>query len=113
MQKFNIYDNLEYSQEKVLISVMFDDEIRKEIRIVFSKNQIMKDHKTKFPIIVELVEGSIDFGIEEQVYTLKKGDIIALEGDIMHNLKANENSIVRLSLSKNDNTNRVKGVLKL
>lgn len=31
----------------------------------------------------------------------------------MHNLKANENSIVRLSLSKNDNTNRVKGVLKL
>ncbi|RXK04460.1 cupin domain-containing protein [Halarcobacter bivalviorum] len=113
MQKFNIYDNLEYSQEKVLISVMFDDEIRKEIRIVFSKNQIMKDHKTKFPIIVELVEGSIDFGVEEQVYTLKKGDIIALEGDIMHNLKANENSIVRLSLSKNDNTNRVKGVLKL
>lgn len=113
MKKFNIYDNLEYSQEKVLISVMFDDEIRKEIRIVFSKNQIMKDHKTKFPIIVELVEGSIDFGIEEQVYTLKKGDIIALEGNIMHNLKANENSIVRLSLSKNDNTNRVKGVLKL
>jgi len=113
MQKFNIYDNLEYSQEKVSITPMFDDENRKEIRIVFSKNQIMKDHKTKFPIAVEIVEGSIDFGVNEEIFSLVKGDIVSLDGDIMHNLKANENSIVRLSLSKNDTTNRVKGVLKL
>ena len=113
MQKFNIYDNIEYSEEKVLITPMFDDENRKEIRIVFSKNQIMKDHKTKFPITVEIVEGSIDFGVKEEIFSLVKGDIVALDGDIMHNLKANENSVVRLSLSKNDTTNRVQGVLKL
>jgi len=113
MQKFNIYDKIEYSDDKVLITPMFDDENRKEIRIVFSKNQIMKDHKTKFPITVEIVEGSIDFGVLNEVYTLIKGDIVALDGNIMHNLKANENSIVRLSLSKNDTTNRVQGVLKL
>ncbi|NVJ53285.1 MAG: cupin [Campylobacteraceae bacterium] len=113
MQKFNIYDKIEYSEEKVLITPMFDDENRKEIRIVFSKNQIMKDHKTKFPITVEIVEGSIDFGVKEEVFSLVKGDIVALDGDIMHNLKANENSVVRLSLSKSDTTNRVQGVLKL
>ena len=113
MQKFNIYDNLKYSEEKVQINPMFDDENRKEIRIVFSENQIMKDHKTKFPITVEIVEGSIDFGVLNEVYTLIKGDIVALDGNIMHNLKANEKSIVRLSLSKNDTTNRVQGVLKL
>jgi len=113
MQKFNIYDNIEYSEEKVLITPMFDDENRKEIRIVFSKNQIMKDHKTKFPITVEIVEGAIDFGVNDEVFSLVKGDIVALDGDVMHNLKANENSVVRLSLSKNDTTNRVQGVLKL
>ena len=113
MQKFNIYDKIEYSEEKVLITPMFDDENRKEIRIVFTKNQIMKDHKTKFPITVEIVEGSIDFGVKEEVFSLVKGDIVALDGDVMHNLKANENSVVRLSLSKNDTTNRVEGVLKL
>lgn len=113
MQKFNIYDKIEYSEEKVLITPMFDDENRKEIRIVFTKNQIMKDHKTKFPITVEIVEGSIDFGVKEEVFSLVKGDIVALDGDVMHNLKANENSVVRLSLSKNDTTNRVQGVLKL
>jgi len=113
MQKFNIYDKIEYSEERVQITPMFDDENRKEIRIVFTKNQIMKDHKTKFPISVEIVEGSIDFGVEEKTFTLVKGDIVALDGDIMHNLKANENSVVRLSLSKNDSTNRVQGVLKL
>lgn len=113
MQKFNIYDKIEYSEEKVLITPMFDDENRKEIRIVFTKNQIMKDHKTKFPITVEIVEGSIDFGLKEEIFSLVKGDIVALDGDVMHNLKANENSVVRLSLSKNDTTNRVQGVLKL
>lgn len=113
MQKFNIFDNLEYSEEKVLITPMFDDENRKEIRIVFSKGQIMKDHKTRFPITVEIVEGSIDFGVKEEVFSLVKGDIVALDGDVMHNLKANKNSVVRLSLSKNDTTNRVQGVLKL
>ncbi|RXJ75498.1 cupin [Arcobacter sp. F155] len=113
MQKFNIYDNIEYSEEKVLITPMFDDENRKEIRIVFTKNQIMKDHKTKFPITVEIVEGSIAFGVKEEIFSLVKGDIVALDGDVMHNLKANENSVVRLSLSKNDTTNRVQGVLKL
>ncbi|RXK00005.1 cupin [Arcobacter sp. CECT 8989] len=113
MQKFNIYDKIEYSEEKVLITPMFDDENRKEIRIVFTKNQIMKDHKTKFPITVEIVEGSIDFGVKEEIFSLVKGDIVALDGDVMHNLKANENSVVRLSLSKNDTTNRVQGVLKL
>lgn len=113
MQKFNIYENIKYSQEKVQITSMFESDFTKEIRIVFTKNQIMKDHKTNFPITVEVFEGQIDFGIDEKIYKLVKGAIISLEAGIVHNLKANEDSIVRLSLSKNDSFARVKGVLKL
>lgn len=113
MQKFNIYENIKYSQEKVQITPMFESDFTKEIRIVFTKDQIMKDHKTNFPITVEVFQGEIDFGVGEKIYKLLKGDIISLEAGIMHNLKANEDSIVRLSLSKNDSFARVKGVLKL
>lgn len=113
MKKFNIYDNLVYSDEKVQITPMFDSDASKEIRIVFKKGQFMKDHKTNFPITVEIVDGAIDFGVGEAVYTLERGDIVALEASIMHNLKAFENSIVRLSLSKKDSVARVNGVLKL
>ncbi len=113
MQKVNIYENLVYSDEKVQITPMIDNEASKEIRIVFKENQFMKDHKTSFPIAVEIVEGEIDFGIGEKIYKLIKGDIVSLEASVMHNLLAKKDSIVRLTLSKKDSVARVKGVLKL
>ena len=113
MEKVNIYDDIVYDEEKVKVSPILETEFSKEIRIVFKKNQIMKDHKTAYPITVEVFEGSIDFGVGEKVYSLVKGDIVSLEASIVHNLKANEDSIVRLTLSKSDSINRVKGVLKL
>lgn len=113
MKKFNIYDEIVFSKEKVQITPMFESETSKEIRIVFTKDQFMKDHKTNFPITVEIFEGEIDFGIGEDIYTLKKGDIVALEASIVHNLKALDDSIVRLTLAKKDSVNRVNTVLKL
>lgn len=113
MEKVNIYDDIVYGEEKVKVSLILETEFSKEIRIVFKKDQIMKDHKTAYPITVEIFEGSIDFGVGEKVYNLVKGDIVSLEASIVHNLKANEDSIIRLTLSKSDSINRVKGVLKL
>jgi len=113
MNKINIYDNIEYSDKKVQITPLFESNSSKEIRIVFKKDQIMKEHQTKFPITVEIFEGSIDFGVSGEVHTLVKGDIVALEGSVKHDLKATQDSIVRLSLSKGDSVARVNGVLKL
>jgi len=113
MKKINIYENLVYSEEKVQVTPLLDTSSSKEIRIVFKEGQIMVDHKTGFPITVEIFEGEIDFAVEGEVVSLKKGDIVFLEPNIMHNLKAMADSIVRLTLSKNDNLSRVKGVLKL
>jgi len=113
MKKVNIYENLVYSDVKVQITPLMNTDSSKEIRIVFKKDQIMKDHHTPHPIAVEIVEGEIDFGVKDEVFTLIKGDIVSLEASIMHNLKATQDSIVRLTLSKNDTIARVSGVLKL
>jgi quercetin dioxygenase-like cupin family protein len=112
MQKVNIYENLVYSDEKVQITPMLESDSSKEIRIVFKKEQFMKDHKTVYPITVEIVDGAIDFGVGEKAYNLIKGDIVSLEASVVHNLLAMEDSIVRLSLSKSDSVDRVKGVLR-
>lgn len=110
MESANIYEGVEYSESKPKVTVLFETNFTKEIRIVMQQGTIMKEHKTAHPIVVEILEGNIDFGIEQQIRTLIKGDIIALEGNIPHDLKANNNSIVRLTLTKYDNANRVKGV---
>jgi quercetin dioxygenase-like cupin family protein len=60
-----------------------------------------------------VVAGSIDFGVGEERLALKAGDVIALEGNVMHDLNALEDSVVRLSLHKGDSVARVSGVLRL
>ena len=72
----------------------------------------MKEHKTSFPIVVEIFEGAIDFGVNGTICHLKKGDLVALDGGVPHDLKALETSTVRLSLNKADSTKRVEDVAR-
>jgi len=109
----SFYKDLEFSDESVVITPMLSSDFGKEIRIAFKEGQVMKEHKTKFPITVMTMRGSIEFGVGSEMVVLNEGDVIALEGNVMHQLKATEESVVRLSLHKGDTVDRVKGVLKL
>lgn len=109
----NILNDITFNDEKPNIKVLFESSFSKEIRILLKQNQIMREHKTPYPIVVEVFDGSVDFGVEGEIYNLVKGDILTLEGNIPHDLKATSDCIIRLSLSKLDSVNRVKGVLKL
>lgn len=112
MDYTNILKDKNYNDEKVAISVLFETETTKEIRILFKKGQFMKKHQTKFPITVAIVKGAIDFGVEDKTLNLVKGDLISLKGGVPHDLFAIKKSIVRLTLSKLDSVERVKNVVK-
>ena len=73
-------------------------------------NQEMKEHKTRFPIVVQIAQGEIDFGVNGEKHRLVAGDLVALEGNVPHDLLALEPSVVRLSLSKMDSVERVRNV---
>ncbi len=109
----SFYKDLEFSDKSVVITPMLDSSFGKEIRIAFKDGQVMKEHKTKFPITVMTLRGSIEFGVGGEMFILNEGDVIALEGNVMHELKATAESVVRLSLHKGDTVDRVMGVLKL
>ncbi|CDF80874.1 RmlC_like_cupin domain protein [Formosa agariphila KMM 3901] len=108
----NLYDNLEYNADKPAISVLLQTAFSKEIRILLKKGQLMKEHKAPKPIVVEVFEGEIDFGVDGQTHALKKGDLLTLDSNVPHDLFAKENSIVRLTLSIQDTVERVEKVVE-
>jgi len=112
MKTAQLNQNNIFNDNKPAISVLIDSESTKEIKILMKKGQIMKKHQTKFPIVVEIFDGEIDFGVNNEVLKLKKGDLISLEGDVPHDLVAKLDSIIRLSLSKNDTAERVKAIIE-
>lgn len=110
MKIASITDNLNYNEKKPAIDILMETENSKEIRIAFRKGQVMKEHKTPFPIVVQVFKGEIDFGVNGEVKHLEEGTMISLDGGVPHNLIAIEDSIVRLSLSKNDSVSRVENI---
>src|SRR5690606_36977769 len=107
----SLYDKLIFHDDKPTIAVMIDHDHTKQIRIAFKSGHEMKEHKTMFPIVIQIGEGQIDFGVEGRRVQLPKGSLIAFEGNVPHDLKAMEDSVVRLSLSKHDAVSRVAQVV--
>ncbi len=112
MKASSLLKNLEYKEDKPAISVLIETDSTKEIRIVMRKGQLMKKHQTPFPIVVEMFEGDLDFGVEGEIHHLKRGDILALEAAVPHDLIAKSDCIVRLTLSKADTVKRVEKVVE-
>jgi len=110
MKTASIYQDLEFNENKPAIKAILETDFTKEIRILMRENQEMKEHQTPFPIVVELLEGEIIFGVEGLNYEVKKGDLLTLSGGVPHNLIAKKESVIRLTLSKLDSSKRVEGV---
>jgi len=105
-------NEVEFDATRVKTKVLIETSFSKEIQILMSVGQVMKEHQTPFPILIHLLDGNIDLGVQGKIISMKVGDIIALEGDIKHDLTAKENAIIRLTLSKHDKVERLKEVLE-
>jgi len=110
IESFN--ENVVFNNERVETKVMLESSFSKEIRILLKEGQAMREHKTAYPIVVHLLEGELDFGVNGVINSLTKGAAISLEGNIPHNLIAKTDCIVRLTLSKHDKVERVEEVVR-
>lgn len=110
MLQNSILDNCVFNELKPAVSLLMETPFSKEIRIAFLPDQQLKEHQTPYPIVIEVVEGRIYFGVNGEVHELKQGNIISLDGGVPHDVKAISKSILRLTLSKMDSVKRVQAI---
>ncbi|HRI01967.1 MAG TPA: cupin domain-containing protein [Saprospiraceae bacterium] len=102
---------IEFNPSKPSVQLILETAFTKEIRISFLEGQLMKEHKSSFPIIIQVLTGNISLTVDEEKLELSSGDLISLAGNIPHSLFANSQSIVRLSLIKQDEFERVQNAV--
>ncbi len=71
MKTASLTNGIEHHENFPVLQVLMNTKTRREIRITFKKDQIMEEHQTPFPIVVEIFEGSIAFGLQGKNQTLK------------------------------------------
>lgn len=108
MHVASLFKDILYNDTKPTVTVILTSDFTKEIRLLFRKGQVMKEHTTPYPIVFEVVEGEVEFNLIEQSLDLVKGDLVALEAGIPHTLVAQEQSLVRLTLSTVDSGDRMR-----
>ncbi|NGY38782.1 cupin [Flavobacterium sp. XN-5] len=110
MQKASLFENLEFNETKVAVSVLLKTSNSSEVRILLKKDQVMKEHQAPFPIVIEVFDGAIQFGVNGENQTLNRGDIISLDASVPHDLKGISDSIIRLTIHKNDTIERINSI---
>ena len=100
MQTTQYLTDLVFDENKPKLQPMLDTAYVKEVRITFRAGQEMPEHKAKFPICVQVLRGQIQFSAEGETQQLQVGDLVTLEGNVLHSLLAGEESVVRLSIHK-------------
>lgn len=111
-EKIINWSNAVFEPKAVKIEPKAENESTKEIQITMAKDSIMKEHKAPFSIFVQVLSGNIEFEVQEQKFDMQTLDMIGLDANVPHSLKAKQDSIIRLSLAKNDSVSRVSAVLK-
>lgn len=56
-------------------------------------------HSADGPITVFVLEGALDFGVEDKTWSLRRGSLLAVDGGVEHSARSEEGAIFLLTVS--------------
>lgn len=85
--------------DRVQIKRLFQGSGFRAIRISFVAGQVMREHSTNLPILVQVLDGHIVFRLAGESLHMPAGAIVHVEPDEVHELEALSDSHVLLTQS--------------
>jgi len=98
MYQVNMLDDIRFGDEDIVITELMVTPFSKEYQIVMQHHQVMIDHESIYPISFFIIEGELRVKVEGIEGIVRKGDVLSLESEVVHQLEALEDSVLRLTL---------------
>lgn len=92
MKIYNIFDKLEFSEDRELENLIFENEKIKMIRIS-SLNQVTDYYDQDQLEIVKIVRGRATLEIEGELVNLKEGDILPIHPHQVHRIISQDKTV--------------------
>lgn len=87
------------SGDKFQIQRVFQGTGVRMIRLTFAAGQVMREHSTNAPLVVQVLEGTLKFRIAGEELTMPAGAILHVEPSEQHELEAVTDAHVLLTLA--------------
>jgi quercetin dioxygenase-like cupin family protein len=84
------------SEDRLAVSLVKDDALN-ILLMVLKRGARLAEHRTKGPIAVKVLTGSVRFSAGSEQTALSAGHIAALDRNVAHSLEALEESVVLLT----------------
>ncbi|MGO1434469.1 MAG: cupin domain-containing protein [Canibacter sp.] len=95
-----LIDAVPVSNDRFQIKRVFQTDGFRLIRLAFAPGQIMREHSTPTPLIVQTLTGRLMFRIAGEELTLEPGAVLYVEPNEKHELEAITDTHVLLTLGE-------------
>ena len=93
------WKNADFTSGEIKKTAMSQNSHAKEVQIIMPAGTATSEHKAPFDMSVQVLCGEIEFKALGESVRLAELDMVSLEANEMHLLRAVKDSVVRLSLA--------------
>ena len=100
-QVINLSAQVDYSEEKVAFTPIFDTTNGGVVLLAFKKGQKLDKHLATAEVMVNVLEGEVEFTMNDNVHTIGSGEILLMGAEVPQSVKAKKDSKIMLVKIKN------------
>lgn len=79
-------------------SIVHEDETTKIVAFEFAEGQVLPDHAAFHPVLIQILRGSVDFGLPDRTIRLQPGEILHLTPQLRHSVTALEPTTLTVTM---------------